>query len=339
MEYTFLGRTGLSVSRLCLGTMSFGGDADEPAARAMYALCRDRGINHFDCANVYNGGAAEEILGRLIKGDRNRVVVSTKVYFPTGAGPNDRGASRYHLRSAVEASLRRLGTDRIDLLYLHRFDEYTALDETLRALDDLVRAGKVLHPALSNFAAWQAVKACSLADARGWCRPVALQPMYNLLKRQAEVELLPMAAAEGLAVFPYSPLAGGYLTGKYRAGAPKPAPEARLRSNQMYRVRYGVAGYQDIADQFVALAEAEGWHPTTLAIAWVLSHPAVTAPILGARSVEQLAPSLEALERPLDPSLRAKVTALSPTPPPATDRNEESSAHNFGSRVPGPDSR
>src|SRR5258706_15982345 len=216
MEYRFLGRTGVRISRLGFGTMSFGGDADEATSRALYARCRDAGINFFDCADVYAKGRSEEILGKLVANSRADVVISTKAYFPTGSGLNARGASRYHLVRAVEASLRRLGMDYVDVFFLHRFDEATPLEETLRALETLVQQGKVLYPAVSNFAAWQTALALGHARAAQHQPIVAVQPMYNLLKRQAEVEILPLARADGLRGLTYSPLAGCLLSGGYR---------------------------------------------------------------------------------------------------------------------------
>jgi aryl-alcohol dehydrogenase-like predicted oxidoreductase len=330
MEYRFLGRTGVRVSRLAFGTMSFGGDADEATSKALFTRCRDAGINLFDCADVYAQGRSEELLGRLVKGCRDEVVLTTKAYFPTGKDVNARGSSRYHLVRAVEASLRRLGTDRVDLFFLHRFDDATALEESLRAVEDLVRQGKVLYLGVSNFSAWQTMKALGLAARDGLSPLCCLQPMYNLVKRQAEVELLPMAQSEGLGVLPYSPLGGGLLSGKYGAGR---RPDAgRLVKNAMYKTRYGDEGYYTLADRFSALAQAHGVHPAALAVAWVAAHPAVTAPLIGARDVEQLEVVLGAESIPLTAPLYEEVGSLWPAPPPATDRNEERSAHNYGAR-------
>jgi aryl-alcohol dehydrogenase-like predicted oxidoreductase len=325
MRFRLLGRTGVKVSCLSFGTMSFGGDADEATAAKIFARAREAGVNFFDTANVYNEGRSEEILGRLLRGCRDEVVLATKAYFPSGKkGTNDRGSSRYHLVRAVEASLRRLGTDRIDLYYLHRFDPDTDLSESLRALDDLVHQGKILYPACSNFAAWQVAQALGLAAQQRLQPLVALQPMYNLLKRQAEVEILPMAQALGVAVVPYSPTAGGILTGKYRGGV---RPEGtRLQSNQLYQNRYADAGYWDAADRFAALAAELGHAPAALAVAWVASHPGVTSVLLGARSVEQLEVTLAVADLVLPEEVRARVAAITPEPPPATDRSEEKGA-------------
>lgn len=328
MKYVDLGRTGVRVSELCMGTMTFGAQADEEMSGKLFQRCLDAGINHFDCADIYADGRSEEILGRLIKGKRDDLVIATKAYFATGSGPNDRGASRYHLVRACEASLKRLDTDRIDLFYVHRFDESASLEEVLRGLESLVQSGKILYPAFSNFAAWQVAKALGVSAMRGWAPAVCIQPMYNLLKRQAEVELLPMAQSEGLGVFPYSTLGGGYLTGKYtRDGA---NGSGRITENAMYGVRYGEEHYARIAAEFTALASELGHHPASLAVAWAASHPGVTAPLLGARNLEQLEPALASVEIEMTEELRARISALSPTPPPATDRNEEQVGHRPG---------
>lgn len=326
----FLGRTGVKVSRIALGAMAFGGDADEATSATIWRAARDAGVDLIDTADVYNEGRSEEIVGRLMAGERDQLVLATKAYFPVGKGANDRGSSRYHLVRAVEASLRRLRTDRIDLYYVHRFDDVTDLAETLRALDDLVRAGKILYPACSNFAAWQVAHALGLQRAEGWAPLVAIQPMYNLVKRTAEIELLPMAQSLGVAVIPYSPTGGGLLTGKYGVGK---APErGRLLDTKMYTTRYADPAFLGIADKFCALAAELGHAPTTLAAAWVASHPGVTSVLVGGRNVEQLAPSLAANTLVLDAETRARISALSPAPPPATDRNEEVTAHNYGAR-------
>ncbi|HET6586108.1 MAG TPA: aldo/keto reductase [Nannocystaceae bacterium] len=332
MQSRFLGRTGVRVSSLALGTMGFGTDADESTAAAIFARARAAGIDLFDCADVYGQGRAEEILGRLVRaaGCRDEVVLTSKAYFPTGADGNARGTSRYHLVRAVEASLRRLGTDRIDVYFLHRFDDVTPLEDTLRTVELLVQQGKILYPAVSNFAAWQTARALGIAERHGWTPIACMQPMYNLVKRQAEVEILPLAQAEGLGVLSYSPLGGGLLSGKYTR-ADRPA-SGRLVDVAMYRTRYGDAGHYDVAERFAALARQRGVSPVALAIAWVASHPAVTAPILGARDVAQLEAGLAAADVEMDAELRAQIAALSPAPPPATDRNEEASPTNYGAR-------
>lgn len=330
MEHTYLGKTGIKVSKLAFGTMTFGGDADLETSKALFYRCLDAGIDHFDTADVYNRGRSEEILGELTGGVRDRLVLATKAYFPTGEGPNDRGSSRYHLVRSLEASLRRLKTDRVDLFYLHRFDDATSLEESLRAVEHLVARGMVLHPAVSNFAAWQIAKVLGLQALHDWSPLAAIQPMYNLVKRQAEVEILPLAESEKLAVFPYSPLGGGLLSGKY--GTLDRPSQARLVDQDMYRTRYGAPSNYEIAERFRTIAQEIGTHPVTLAVSWVMSHPAVTAPLLGARNLEQLTPALAAAELKMTPELRARLTGLAPAPPSATDRNEEGLVRGPGAR-------
>lgn len=321
MKFKNLGRTGVKVSELCFGTMSFGGDADEEMSGKMYRRCREAGINFFDCANVYAGGRSEEILGKLIANEREQVIITSKVYFPTGEDPNARGASRRNIQLAVEKSLKRLNTDWIDVYFIHHYDEDTPLEETLRALDDLVRQGKILYPAVSNFSAWQTMKALGISQYEGLARFEVMQPMYNLVKRQVEVELLPLAQAEGMAVIPYSPLGGGLLTGKY-ASERKPE-QGRLLNNKMYEVRYGDEWMYAAAADFAGYARSHGYAPASLAVAWVAHHPAVTAPIIGARNLAQLEESLCAVELEMTDELYDQISALTPKPAVATDRTEE----------------
>jgi aryl-alcohol dehydrogenase-like predicted oxidoreductase len=321
MKFRPLGRTGVQVSQLCAGTMAYGGDADESASAAMYKACREAGINFYDTANQYSGGRSEEILGDLFRGHREELVLATKCFNPTAPDVNARGLSRRHITRAAEESLKRLRTDRVEVFYLHQQDPSTPLEESLRALEDLVRAGKILYPALSNHAAWQTQKALDIQDARGWARVQAIQPMYNLVKRQAEVEILPMAEANGIGVFPYSPAGGGLLSGKYvRKDAPA---TGRLVEKAQYKDRYGEDWMHETAASFAAFCGKRGVHPMSMAVAWVGSHPAVTAPIIGGRNVDQLRASLDSVEIEMTPELRAEISALSRTPPPATDRLEE----------------
>ena len=310
--------------------MSFGGDADEETSTQLFHQCRDAGVNLFDCADVYQNGRSEEILGTLIRDCRDEVVITSKAYFPIGDGPNDRGASRYHIMRSVEGSLRRLRTDHIDLYYVHRFDDFTAIGDMLTSLDILVRSGKIRYPAVSNFAAWQVEKALGIAERRSLVAPVAIQPMYNLVKRQAEVELLPMAEANTLGVIPYSPLGGGLLSGKY--GIKDRPTTGRLIESKMLQARYGGDHVYDVAERFRDRARQWGYHPVSLAIAWVGSHPAVTSPLIGARAPAQLETALQSVEIDLTPAEREQISALSPAPPPATDRNEEYTKYNFGAR-------
>ncbi len=322
MQYRLLGNTGVRVSSLCMGTMTFGDGADEAESTRMFNRCRDVGINFFDSANGYADGRSETILGKLIAGNRDDVIITSKAGFPKGAGENNQGASRRHLFLQVEGSLKRLNTDRIDVYFIHRFDPATPIEETMRALDDLVAQGKILYPAVSNWAAWQIMKALGISAYRGWARFEVIQPMYNLVKRQAEVEILPLAHAEQIGVIPYSPLGGGLLTGKYTTTQRE--EHGRIVQNPMYAVRYGDALNFEVAEKFADYARGKGLHPATLAIAWVMSHPAVTAPIIGARRLEQLEASLAALEINMTPDWRAEISALSVQPPPAHDRTDES---------------
>lgn len=331
MEYQLLGRTGVKVSSLCFGTMSFGGIADEKTSADMFHQCRDAGINFFDCADVYVGGKSEEILGKLIADCRDQVVITSKVYFNTGDGVNNGGSSRYHIVRAVEASLRRLNTDYIDLYFIHHFDDITPLDETLSVLNDLVRQGKILYIGASNYAAWQVAKALGISQRHAWARFECIQPMYNLVKRQAEVEILPMAISEQVGVISYSPLGGGLLTGKY--GTNKRPESGRLMENKMYKERYGDEEVYRIADAFTQLAKEVNVHPVSLAIAWVNAHEGITAPIIGARNTAQLKPAIDAVSVDMSPELYQRISGLSPAPPLATDRNEETGGfkHNIRS--------
>jgi len=324
MKETLLGKTGLRVSRLCFGTMSFGDDADRATSAQLYRRCREVGINFFDCANVYSGGQSERILGKLVAKERDKVVLATKGGFPAPGreGPAARGLSRKALYQALNDSLERLGSDYVDLYFLHGFDPDTAIEETLEALTDLRREGKLRYVGVSNFAAWQVAKALGLAALRDWAGVSCIQPMYSLLKRQAEVELLPLAASEGLGAVCYSPLAAGILVGKHRGPGAQAAARSRLAGNETYQKRDGAAWMYEAADKFKRLAEERDLHPATLAVAWVARRPGVTAPIIGARNLEQLEPSLAAAKAAIDEETFREAEALFPAPPPATDRTE-----------------
>jgi aryl-alcohol dehydrogenase-like predicted oxidoreductase len=321
MNYVLLGRTGVRVSELCFGTMSFGDTADEAESKKMFDRCLDVGINFFDCANVYAGGRSEEILGDLMQGVRDELVITSKVFGKTGKDVNAGGLSRRHLKLAVEDSLRRLKTDRLDLYFVHQFDKSTPIEEVVRGLDDLVQEGKILYPAVSNWAAWQIMKALGVSAREGLSRFECIQPMYNLVKRQVEVEILPLALEEKLSVIPYSPLGGGLFSGKYTTQS-KP-DQGRLVQNQMYMKRYGAGFYYEVAEKFTQHAQSKNVHPATLAVAWVLHNPAVTAPIIGARNVGQLEASLAAVDVPMTDEWWQQISDLSYMPPPATDRSEE----------------
>ena len=321
MQYRILGNTGMKVSQLCMGTMTFGREADKNASAEIFHACREAGINFFDCANVYVAGESEKILGELVAECRNEIVISSKVYGPMGSDINSRGSSRRNIMQAVEASLKRLNTDRIDLYFLHHFDSETPLEESLRALDDLIAQGKVLYAGVSNFAAWQVAKALGISAKEGWNSVKCIQPMYNLVKRQAEVEILPMALSEGLGVVSYSPLGGGLLSGKYAQH--KEFASGRFATNAAYQKRYAEEWMHDTVQRFTDFAQQHGWHPVSLAVAWVNANPAITAPIIGARTIEQLEPSLQSVEIDVTAELYAQLSAFSPAPPPAHDRSEE----------------
>ena len=321
MHYRILGRTGVKVSCLCFGSSSFGREPDEQSVKAMFHRCRDAGVNFFDTSNSYYGGRSEEMLGKLTASCRNEIVLGSKVGFATGKDVNAGGLSRRHILAQVEASLKRLRTDHLDLYFLHTFDPSTPIEETLRALDDLVHQGKILYPAASNWAAWQIATALGISAREGLARFQCIQPMYNLVKRQTEAEILPLAQAERLGVITYAPLGAGLLTGKY--GVTRRPEDGRLIWDPVYKVRYSDPAYFEIAERFTSHARDRGVDPASLAVAWVMSHPAVTAPIIGARNADQLEASLAALEIVMTPEWRAEISALSVEPAPATDRSEE----------------
>ncbi len=320
MIYKNLGNTGLKISSLCMGTMTFGREANRSRSKKLYSMCRDAGVNFFDCANGYAGGESEKILGKLIKSERDEVVIATKGYFPTGKDINARGLSRFHLTKALDASLKRLNTDHVDVYYLHHFDEQTPLVETMATLNDFVRQGKVLYLGISNFAAWQVMKAIGICQQNNFAPINCLQPMYNLLKRQCESEILPMAISENLGVFPYSPLGGGLLTGKYQR---KEGVEGRFNESQMYQRRYEADRELSTIDSFLSFAKTNNYHPVSLAIAWAGAHEGITAPIIGARNEEQLKPALAAMEIEMTKDLRNTIADFSFAPSIATDRAEE----------------
>jgi len=301
MEYVNLGRSGLKVSRLCLGTMTFGDPRwrayvlPEEASRPIIERALLLGINFFDTADMYSLGASEEVLGRAIRdfGSRDDVVLATKVYYPMGQGPNSRGLSRKHVCAALEASLRRLGTDYIDLYQVHRWDAQTPVEETLRALDDLVRAGKVRYLGASSMAAWQFARALYLADLRNWTRFVSMQNHYNLVYREEEREMMPLCRQEGIAVVPWSPLARGLLAGN-RPSATEGRTQ-RARSDAFSRELYFTPSDFAIADRVAEVSAKRGSLPAQIALAWLLRQPGVTAPIVGVTGLDQLEQLMGAL--------------------------------------------
>jgi 1-deoxyxylulose-5-phosphate synthase len=319
MRHVRLGRTGLPVSRLCLGTMTFGLQCDEPASRAILDRAAEGGITFLDTADVYplggtpeTVGRTEEILGRWLTGRRHEFIVATKCSGATGARSWDRGLSRKHILDAIDASLRRLKTDYVDLYQAHHPDHDTPIDETLRAFDDVVRAGKARYVGCSNYPAWQTARALGRSELLGLARFETVQPRYNLLFRQIERELLPLCEDEGLAVMPYNPLAGGFLSGKHRREA---GPTAGTRftlgtAARRYQERYWREREFESVEAIRGLAAEAGMSMVQLALAWVLAHPAVTSPIVGASRPAQLDEAIAAVGKTLDSGLKTRLDEL-----------------------------
>ena len=313
MEYRRLGRTGAMVAPLALGTDNILNPTPEDESSRMIIRALDAGINLIDTSNSYGAGEAERVIGRVLaeSGRRDEAVIATKVHYPTGPGPNDRGNSRMHIMRACEQSLRRLQTDRIDLYQLHAWDPRTPIDESLGALDDLVRAGKILYAGCSNFLAYQVARSLGRSETLGLARFDSVQPRYNLLFRQIERELLPLCTEDGIGVIPYNPMAGGFLSGKHRPGAPTESTRFTLgTAADMYKERYWNERAFATVEAIRPLAAEAGMTMAQLAVAWVLAHPAVTAPIIGASRPEQLADSVAALSTPLDAGLKATLDDL-----------------------------
>lgn len=319
MEHRTLGRSGCVVSSLCLGTMTFGQETDEAGAFAQLDRFVEAGGNLVDVADVYAGTESERIVGRWLAdrpADVTRdVVLATKGRFPTGDGPNDLGLSRYHLTRALDASLARLGVETIDLYQVHAWDPLTPLEETLRFLDDAVSAGKIGYVGLSNFTGWQLQRAADLAEFRGWAAPVTLQPQYNLLVREIEWEIVPACEANGLGLLPWSPLGGGWLTGKYRRDE-RPTGATRLgedpeRGVEAYGRRSTVERTWDVVDAVREVAEGRGDTMAQVALAWVMQRPMVSSVILGARTLEQLEDNLGAADVQLSAEEIATLDAAS----------------------------
>jgi aryl-alcohol dehydrogenase-like predicted oxidoreductase len=302
MSYVNLGKTGLKVSRLALGTMTYGDRnwrdwvLTEEDSRPFIKLALELGINFFDTADVYSLGVSEEILGRALKdfARRDQMIIATKVYNPVGDGPNDRGLSRKHIFDSIDASLRRLQTDYVDLYQTHRWDYETPIEETLEALHDLVKIGKVRYIGISSVYAWQLTKALYLADLHGWTRFVSIQNHYNLVYREEEREVLPLARAEGLGVIPWSPLARGFLAGNRQRQGYGDTPRAKT-DEFAHRLYYEESDFQ-VVDRVVELAKARGVSPTQIALAWLLHQPGITAPIIGASKIEHLKEAVEAID-------------------------------------------
>lgn len=324
MEYRNLGASGLRVPVLSFGTGTFGGQgplfsawgrsgADE--ARRLVDICLDAGVNLFDSADVYSNGASEEILGAAIRGRRDKVLISTKMSLPMGDGPLDAGSSRYRLVASVEAALRRLGTDYLDLLQLHAFDAFTPIEEVLSTLDTLVRAGKLRYVGVSNFAGWQLMKSLSIADRHGWPRHVAHQVYYSLLGRDYEWELMPLARDQGVGALVWSPLGWGRLTGKVRRGRPLPA-SSRLHATAQFGPPVDDERLYAIVDVLDTIAAETGRTVPQIAIAWLLSRPTVSSVIIGARDEAQLRDNLGAVGWSLSAAQIARLDEVSAVMPP-----------------------
>jgi aryl-alcohol dehydrogenase-like predicted oxidoreductase len=302
MEYVNLGSSGLKVSRICLGTMTYGTPEwrdwvlPEAEARPFIQRALELGINFFDTADMYSQGMSEEVVGRALRdfARREEVVLATKVFFPTGEGPNQRGLSRKHIMEAIDASLRRLGTDYIDLYQIHRWDDETPIEETLEALHDLVKAGKVRYLGASSMYAWQFAKALYLADQHGWTRFISMQNHYNLVYREEEREMLPLCRAEGIGVIPWSPLARGFLAGtRHRSGG---GETTRAKSDGFAQRMYFQEMDFAVVERAEALAERRGVTPAQIALAWLLHQEGVTAPIIGASKMAHLEQAVAVLE-------------------------------------------
>ena len=308
MKYVHLGGTNLNVSEFCLGTMMFGGKTSaEESVRILYHAV-DSGVNFVDTADVYNGGRSEEIVGQALPNIRDKIVLASKVAMKMGEGPNDAGVSRYHIIKGVEESLKRLKTDRLDILYIHWPSEAMNLEEMLRAVEDLIRAGKVLYPACSNFPAWLLCRCLWLDEIKGYMPLVAGQYPYNLIERGVEVEVLPLAKAMQVGIVAYRPLSAGVLTGKYLSDIPT---DARGMSDQ--RLHPWSEKYADSIRHLVAFAQDRGYTAVDAAIAWVRSHPAITAPIVGISRMEQLVANLKAFEWEMTTKERQEVSDFFPT--------------------------
>ncbi|WP_369045866.1 aldo/keto reductase [Sinomonas sp. P10A9] len=318
MEYRTLGRSGAVVSAFALGTMTFGAEADEAASHAILDDYAAAGGTFIDTADVYSHGKSEEIIGRWLATNPDlaeQMVIATKGRFPMGEGPNDLGTSRRHLRTALDASLRRLGVDHVDLYQMHAWDPYTPVEETLRFLDDAVTAGKIGYYGFSNFLGWQLTKAVYEAKAHGWAAPVTLQPQYNLLVRGIESEVVPAALDAGMGLLPWGPLAGGWLSGKYRRDT-QPTGATRLgedpqRGMEAWGPRNERAKTWDIIDAVGSVAEGHGVSHSQVALRWLVDRPAVTSVILGARTREQLADNLKAADLALTSEEAAQLTLVS----------------------------
>ncbi|HET6307012.1 MAG TPA: aldo/keto reductase [Rhodopila sp.] len=313
MEYRRLGRSGLKVSEICLGTMTFGHGTDAPEAERIVRTALDAGVTFFDTADGYSDGESETMLGRALGTRRREAVIATKVFNPMGPGPNDSGMSRVHIMHAVEDSLRRLKTDYIDLYYIHHVDIQTPLEEMLRAFDDLVRQGKIRYPACSNYEAWRLMEALWISDSKGFARFAAYQPQYSLVVRDIEEELVPACDLKGLGMVVWAPLAGGYLSGKYRPGESSVAG-SRSAENWAFPTRFFHPQHDAILAELLSVAEQLGRSPAQVAVRWVLEQACVSSAIVGARRIDQLADTLGAAAWHLPEDARARLDRVSAVP-------------------------
>src|SRR3984957_8357172 len=313
MEYRRLGGSGLKVSEICLGTMTFGHGTDAAEAERIVHVALDAGVNFFDTADGYSGGVSETMLGRALGPRRRDVVIATKVFNAMGTGPNDSGMSRVHIMNAVEDSLRRLGTDYIDLYYIHHVDLQTPLEEMLRAFDDLVRQGKIRYTACSNYEAWRLMEALWISDSKGMSRFEAYQPQYSLVVRDIEEELVPACALKGLGMVVWSPLAGGYLSGKYQPGE-RTVAGSRSSENWAFPTRFFHPNHQTILAELLAVARDLGRSPAQVATRWVVEQPMVASAIVGARTARQLGDTLAAAGWKLPEDARERLENVSALP-------------------------
>ena len=327
MVYRRIGRTGLKVSEICLGTMTYGHGADESESQRMVDMAIDEGVNFFDTADSYGDGESERFLGKALQGKRRDAVVATKFFNPMGSGPNDSGMSRVRIMNAIEDSLSRLQMDHVDLFYIHHVDVQTPLEEMLRALDDLVRQGKVRYIACSNYQAWRLSEAMWISDSRNLARFECYQPQYSLVVRDIEQEIVPLCQLKGLGVVVWSPLAGGFLSGKYRPGQRR-TQGTRSEEGWAYPEGYFAANADDTLETLLQVSAELNRTPAQVALRWVLDQPAITSAIVGARTAEQLADNLKAGGWSLDSQVKSRLDEVSHLP----DRYPESMEKNIHER-------
>ena len=336
MEYRRMGRSGLKVSEICLGTMTFGRGADEAESGRMVAAAMDAGVNFFDTADGYNNGVAEEMLGNILRNRRREAVIATKFFNPMGGGPNDSGMSRLHIKHAVEDSLRRMKTDYIDVYYIHHVDIQTPLEEMLWALDDLVRQGKVLYTACSNYEAWRLMEALWISDSKGWTRFDCYQPQYSLVVRDIEQEIVPVCELKGLGVVVWSPMAGGFLAGKYKPGE-RQVKGSRSEEGWALPDRFFAANGDETLKTLLDVARELNRSPAQVALRWVLDRPFITSAIVGARNTDQLRETLASAGWKLPEEARARLDKVSTLPHRYPRSFEESMAErrNAAVKMPG----